>query len=271
MKTLGVVLAALALFAGGAAGQAAAPPRYTTTVSSAPVAQRLDACPVGSTAMLVEPNESDPSAHLPSHHQLFAALSLLSSKFAHTSARRSSLVSVRFWLSHPVTASNAWLTSLPSDLAASLSAAAIELDEVSVMCVPHVQRRIVEQATDQLNAQKLQSLTDADIDDAAEEDADDLFGISQSSRRQGRRHGRRTGRRRGERREERRGNVYGITDFNGDANELDFMQRAYGSNFEALQAEGGQQAEPTDPAFQRLKALQQRYMTGSFPLRCQCQ
>jgi hypothetical protein len=179
---------------------------------------------------------------------------------------------VRFWLSHPVTSSNAWLTSLPSDLAASLSSAAIELDEVSVMCVPHAQRRIVEQATEQLNAQKLQSLTDADIDDAAEEEADDLFGVSQSSRRQGRRHGRRTGRRRGERREERRegrqGNIYGITDFNGDANEVDFMQRTYGSNFIASQAEGGQQAEPTDPAFQRLKALQQRYMTGPFPRCC---
>jgi hypothetical protein len=91
MKTLGVLLAAVALFAGGAAGQATAPPRYTTAASSAPVSQRLDACPVGSTAMLVEPNESVPSPHLipPLIDTRFATALIM---LTHSLVRRSSLV-----------------------------------------------------------------------------------------------------------------------------------------------------------------------------------
>jgi hypothetical protein len=64
MKPVGVLLATLALFASGVTGQSVAPPRQSTIVTNI---QRLDSCPVGSTAMIVEPSESVPSTHISPH------------------------------------------------------------------------------------------------------------------------------------------------------------------------------------------------------------
>jgi len=123
MKPVSVLLAALALVggAGAASAQATAPPRQRTNMDRAVNIQRIEACPIGSQAMLVEPDD------------------------------------VSFWLAQPTTASNPWLTSLPADLRATLIAARIDMDEVSVMCVPTAQRSFVESAQAQLNDLKLQS------------------------------------------------------------------------------------------------------------------